>query len=152
RGGPVAAAPVQVVGAALDEAVGVRVEVLPVHADEVGAGHDVEEVLDDAVGDEQLAVLVPVQAPGVGGAPGDHLDLPARRVVAPDAAVHGGPLLGGGAGRADAGLRLDAVEAVQPAVGAPGQAVDDVVLGLQVEAVEVDDPGAGEPVPLDGEE
>src|SRR5262249_55734527 len=68
RARPVAAAPVDVVGTALDQAVDVRVDVLAVHADVVGAGDDVEYVLDDAVGDEDLAVLVPVHAPGVGRA------------------------------------------------------------------------------------
>ena len=84
---PVAAGPVDVVGAALHQPVGVRVEVLAVHPLEVRPGDDVAEVRDDAVGDEHLAVVVEVEAPGVGRAVGDDLeDLP-RRVVAPDAAV-----------------------------------------------------------------
>src|SRR5262249_41987804 len=124
RAGPVAAAPVEVVGATLDQTETVRVQVLAVHADEVSAGHDVEEMLDDTVGDEQLAVLVPVQAPGVGGARGHQFEGLARRVVAPYAAVQGRAFLLWRARRADQGLRLDAVAAIQPAVGSPGQAVE----------------------------
>ena len=64
-----------------------RVDVLAVHPLVVPAGDDVEEVVDHAVGDEHLAVLVEVEAERVGGAVGDRLEHLARRVVAPDAAV-----------------------------------------------------------------
>ena len=100
--GPVAAAPVDVVGAALHQAVDVRVEVLAVHALVVAAGDDVEEVVDDAVGDEHLAVVVEVEAPGVGGAVGDASKILRGRVIAPDAAVDGDALLRRRARPADA--------------------------------------------------
>ena len=51
-----------------------RVEVAAVHPLEVRAGDDVEEVLDHAVGDEHLAVVVEVEAPGIGGAVGDDFE------------------------------------------------------------------------------
>ena len=69
------------------QAVEMRVEVLAEHPLEVGAGDDVEEVRDHAVGDERLAVVVEVEAPGIGGAVGDDLEDLAGRVIAPDAAV-----------------------------------------------------------------
>ena len=128
---PAAAGPVDVVGAGLDQVVEVGVEVLAVHPLEVGAGDDVEEVRDHAVGDEHLAVVVEVEAPGVGRAVGDGLeDLPGR-VIAPDAAVDRRRASSSGVpGLPTREFDEDAVAAVEPAVGAPGQGVEHVVLGL----------------------
>src|SRR5436190_15475417 len=53
-GRPVAAGPVLMVGAAFHEAIDVWVRVLAEHADVVTAGHDVKNVFDDTVGDEQF--------------------------------------------------------------------------------------------------
>ena len=85
---------------------------------------------------KQLALGVPVMAPGVGAAMGDSLQNFARGVVAPDRTVHLGALFQRRAGRADSRGIGDAVAAIEPAVGAPAQAVDDVVAdGLGVEAI-----------------
>ena len=117
RVGPVAAGPVDVVGAGLDQAVGVRVEVLAEHPLEVRAGDDVEQVRDHAVGDERLAVVVEVEAPGVRRAVGDGLeDLPGG-VIPPDAAVDRHAVVVGRARLADPRVRQDAVAALEPAVG-----------------------------------
>src|SRR5579871_3007369 len=89
RGGPVASAPVDVIGAARHQAVTVRVQILAKHADVMSARNDVEQVLDDAVGDEHLAIIIEIQAPGVGGAPGEHLERFLDRVKAPDTTVEG---------------------------------------------------------------
>ena len=78
--GPVAAAPVLVIHAATHVAVGVRVRVFAVHPLIPPAGDDVPEVVDHAVGDEEFAVLVPVEAPGVGGAGGEDFEHFSRRV------------------------------------------------------------------------
>src|SRR5205823_7920070 len=57
----------------------------------------------------------------------------------PDAAIESDAVLVGRAGLADAGLGLNAVATVQPAVRPPGQRVEDIVLGvLYVPAVEDD--------------
>ena len=133
---PAPAGPVDVVGRAAEQAVGVRVGVLAVHPLVVRPGHDVVEVRDDAVGDERLAEGVEVEPPGVRRAVRHDLEDLAGRVVAPDAAVEGGAVLLGRPRRADAGVGQDPVAPPEPAVGAPDQAVEHVVLGLGVPAVE----------------
>ncbi len=93
-------------------------------------------MLDDAIRDERLAAVVEVESPRVRRAQGEDLEFLRDGVVAPDAAVEGDapgvrrPRL------ADARVGQDAVAAVQPAVGAPHQLVEDVVLGLEVPAVQ----------------
>ena len=53
----------------------------------MGAGDDVPEVAVDGVDEEELAVFVPVVAPGVGGAVAEGFDDVRLRMVAPDAAA-----------------------------------------------------------------
>lgn len=134
-----AGVPVEVVGGLLDDFVDVRVQVGAEHAAVVGAGDDVPEVADDGVDHEELAIGIPVVAPGVGPAVRDGFDDFAGGVVAPDGAVDFEAFVHRGAGGADGGGVGDAVAAVEPAVGAPAEAVDDVVAdGFGVEAVEED--------------
>ena len=64
----------------------------------VAALHDVPQVFDDVVRHEQLAMLVVIEAPGVGGAFAEAFEDALRGVVAPDAAVDFGALVGRGAG------------------------------------------------------
>ena len=97
-----------------------------------------EDVLDDAVGDEQLPLLVPVDAPGVRRAVGVGFELVPQRVIPPDAAVHRRPLSRRRARLAEQRVAENAVAAVEPAVRPPGQVADDVVPGLEVPAVEQD--------------
>src|SRR5438132_10177965 len=54
---PRTARPVKMIGAGVDQTVAVGVEVLAIHALEMGARHHVPEMADDAVGDEHLAVV-----------------------------------------------------------------------------------------------
>jgi hypothetical protein len=75
------------VGGRLHEGVEVGIEILAVHALVMGAGNEVPHVADDVVGEEGLAVFVPVEAPWVGGAVGDDFENFARGMVAPDGAV-----------------------------------------------------------------
>ena len=132
--------PVEMVGVLFEKTVGVRVERLAEHAAVVRAGDDVPEVADDGVDEEGFAVLVPVHAPGIGGAVGDRLEDFADGMIAPDAAVHFRAFGFGRAGFADGGGAGDAVAGVEPAVGAPLEAVGDVVAdAVGLEAVEEDD-------------
>src|SRR5262245_49303206 len=94
---------------------------------------------DDAVGDERLAVLVEVHAPGVGRAVGDDLVLLLRRMVTPDAAVDGRALVFRRSRRSDARFGDDTVPAVDPAVRSPQKAIDDVMPRFQAPTFE-DDP------------
>src|SRR5204862_2384398 len=84
---PVAAGPVLMIGATFHEAIDMLVRVLAKHADVVTAGNDVADVLDDAIGNEQLAPLVPVEAPRVRRAVGIDFPVVPHRMIAPDAAV-----------------------------------------------------------------
>src|SRR5204863_9305032 len=104
----------------------------------VRAGDDVEEVLDDAVGDEDPAAVVPVEPPRVGRPVRYGLEDVPRGMVAPDAAVHRDALVVGRAGLADPRVREDAVAAVEPAIGPPRELAEDVVLRLHVPAVQED--------------
>src|SRR5262249_6025577 len=134
-----AAVPVLMIGTLIHQGVGARVEVLAVHPLVVGAGNEMPEMAVDVVGEEHLAVVVVVKAPRIGGAVGDGLEDFADRVIAPDAAVDADALAVGRAGRADVRGRHDAVPAVEPAIRAPHQAVDDVVADpLKRPAVEDD--------------
>ena len=134
--------PVTVIGDGLDVAVDVRVEMLAALAMVDAAGDDVKEMRDHAGADEELALGVVVDAPRVAEAVGDDLEHVLGRMVAEDPAVD-----------VDAvpfqdvvGERLFvfvepaltrrlshfrrrriALESVQPSIGTPVQAVDDLV-------------------------
>ena len=71
----------EVVADARHQLVHVRRQVFAVHALVVGAGDDVPEMIDDAVADEHLAVLVEVETPGIGGSMGERLEFFSRGVV-----------------------------------------------------------------------
>ena len=102
----------------------------------MGAGNHVPQVFDDAVGDEHLAVIVEVEPERVGGAPGHRLELAARGMIAPHAAVHGRAILLRRARLAHLRSGGDAVAAVQPPIGTPRQAVEHVVLAGHVPAIQ----------------
>ena len=138
RFGPLAGGgPVEVVGMLLDEAVGVRREILAVHALVMRAGDEVPQVPDDRVDEKALAELIPVHAPRIRGPARHDLENLAHGMIAPDRAVHRRALRVGRAGCADVRGGLDAVASVEPAVRAPAETVHDVVPhGAEVEAVE----------------
>ena len=91
--GPRTAGPVNMIDAAIHPFVEMRVEVVAIHTLIVAAGNDMKGVVDDAVGDEQFAGLVEVDAPGVGGSMRDHLVLLGDRMIPPNAAVDRRPIL-----------------------------------------------------------
>ena len=118
--------------------VGVGVEVLPCLPDVATALDDVEEVGDDTGADEEVTVLVEVETPGVAGTVGIDFEFVPSGVVAPDGGVEGDALIVGSAGFADFGVGEDAVAAVEPAVGTPGEAVEGFVGVLVAPAIEED--------------
>ncbi len=139
---PAVSGPMAMIGNGLDVAVHVRVEVLPPLALVDPAGNDMPEVRDHTGADEQLPLCVVIDAPGIAEPVGHHLEDVLRRVVAPHAAidVDSFPLeeiLGKGflvpvqppfaLRLPDFGRGRVALEAVQPAVGAPVQAVQRLV-------------------------
>ena len=60
--------PVEMIGVLGEEFVGVGGEIFAIHAIVVGAGDEVPEVADDRIGEEGFAEVIPIEAPGVGGA------------------------------------------------------------------------------------
>ena len=117
-----------VVRVLVDERIGARVRVNRVRADEVRAGEVVPEMAVDRVDEEQLAVLIPIVAPRIGGAGAQGLHDFALRVITPDRAAQRNALLGGRAGHADFTRARRAAAAVKPAVGAETQAVGEGVV------------------------
>ena len=130
--------PVAVVGDGLDVVVGVGIEVLAGLPLVAAALNHVIQVRDDAGGDERLAVVVEIDAPGIARAVGEDLEDVPRRVIAPDAGVDRRALVVGRARLADLRMREHAVAAVEPAVGAPGEGVERLVRVLIAPAVEQD--------------
>ena len=119
------------IGGLLDQLVKVLVEMIAVHALIARAGYGMPEVADDGVDEKELAVFVPVVSPRIGGAMADDFEVFAGGMIAPNAALDVSALGFGRAGAADLGAGAeDAVPSVQPAIGAPAQAVDDVVAHL----------------------
>jgi len=97
---------------------------------------DVEEVRNDASGEEGLTSIVEVDSPGIAGAPREDLELPLRRVIAPDPGVDRHALLVGSSRCSDVRVGEDAVATVEPAIGSPGEAIEGFVGVLIGPAVE----------------
>jgi len=137
--GPVAfRVEVPVVGMHVEVLVGVGIGVDGVGADVAGSGDAVPEVAVDGVDEEEFAVFVPIMAPGIGGAAVEGFEDLALGVVAPDGAAEGDAVVVGGAGETDFAGGGGPAAAVEPAVGAPAEAVGKVVVvgGGDREAVE----------------
>ena len=98
---PESARPMDVVRAAFDEPKGVRVHVPAVHAFVARAGDDMKEVLDNAVGNKHLAVIIKRDAPRIGRSVRDDFKPVARRVEPPDAAIDSHAFVVRRAGSAD---------------------------------------------------
>ena len=92
-----------------------------------GALNHVKEMRVDAVADERMAVIVPVNSPGGGCADGVGFPHVSRRMIAPHAALEACTLFLGRAGLAEQRPVGDAVGAVEPAVRAPRKTIGDVV-------------------------
>ena len=86
---------------------------------------------DHAIGDEHLAVVVEIEPPGIGRAVGHRLDHLVVGMIPPHAAVDFHPLVGSAVpGMPISEFDRMPLQAVQPAVRTPGQAVEDVVRRL----------------------
>ena len=129
---------VEVIGMLIDQLIGQRVGIDTVGLGEVGSGNQMPEMAVDGVHEETLPLGGPVVAPGVGRAGGQHLGSLLADVIPPEAALHGQPLLIGGARAADPRGAGVAAAAVEPAVGAEGEAVGQVVMARRanLEAIE----------------
>src|SRR4030095_13258085 len=119
--GPVAAGKVFVVGGGLHQLVKVGIEILAVHTLVMRPGNEMPQVTDHVVGEEWLAVFVPIESPGIGGAVGDDFENFSDRVITPDRAVEENTIFVGRAGLADERVLENAVTAIKPAVRSPGE-------------------------------
>ena len=101
------------------------------------ARHHVVQVRDDAARQNDLPVgVAPIHAPRVARALAENLELLRLRVQAPHGGVH--PRFGA-VERLHGALREDAMQSVEPAVGAPGEGVERLVrVALVVPAIEED--------------
>src|SRR5439155_16118244 len=124
---PLVADPVAVTSNGLNVRVSVRLEMLSRLPLEASSLDDVEQVRDDAAGQEGVAVVVKVDTPRVARAPGEDLELLLDRMIAPDAGVDRSALLLRRAGLADERVSEDAMTAVEPAIGAPDEGVERFV-------------------------
>src|SRR5262245_10555132 len=92
------------------------------------AGNHVEQVRNDAAGEETLPVAIEIHAPGVARPLGKDIETLLRQVVAPDRRIHLHAI--------DFRLREDAVQAVELAVRAPLKGVECFVRVLTAETLE----------------
>ncbi len=127
---------VAMVGHGRDALIHMGIEVLARLAAEAGALNHVEEVGDHTDRTHRLAVVVEVDAPGVGRPPREDLEGVLHRVVAPVARVDWRPLLLGRARLPDAGVGEHALAAVEPSVGSPDEPVEGLVGVLMAPARE----------------
>src|SRR5690606_35130820 len=79
---------VNMVGRLSDESVKMWIEIGAVHSLVVSARHEVPQMADHGVDEKHLAMPVEIEAPRVGRAMGDDFEDAARRVIAPDTAIH----------------------------------------------------------------
>ena len=128
------------VGLLVDEFVDERVRVLAVHALEVRAVDALPTVADDGIDEEQLVILGPIGAPGVGGTVAIRLEDLRHRVIAPEAAGGGLALFLGHARDVDPRGARDTDAAIEPPIRAPFESVGEgVTAGSRgAEAVEHD--------------
>ena len=127
-----------VVGVHVNEFIGVRIGIERAVPRVMRPGDDLPEVAVDRVDEEAVAEGVPVVAPGVCGAVGEHLEPARSRRVSPDAPFEPHPLHLRGARLADAAGAGAAAATIEPAVGAEPQPIGKVVVVLRrhLEAVE----------------
>src|SRR3954469_1770400 len=97
---------------------------------------DVIAVRNDAGFDEGLAAVIEIEAPRIAGAVGEDFENVTRRMIAPNCRVHRHALSVRRSRLADKRMREDAVAAIEPAVGAPGERIERLVGVLIAEAVE----------------
>ena len=129
--------PVHVVGMLLDDFISMGIEIAAIHAPVMRSGNDLPQMADDSIDEKGIAELIPVHAPGIGGADAHHFQRLPLRMIAPDTYIHfhaGGFI---GAGFSQGGNRLNTMSTVEPTVRPPAQAVGDgVMIHLPFESVE----------------
>src|SRR5690348_5564185 len=107
----------------IDERVGARVRIKGMGANEVRAGEIVPEVAINGVDKKELAMLIPIVAPRIGGAGTNGLDNFSHWMITPNRPAQRNALLRWGAGLSHFTCTGGAAAAVKPAVGAESQAV-----------------------------
>src|SRR5439155_26950606 len=110
------AQPMFVVKASTGQLVQIGIEVVAEHALVVCAGDDMPKMPDDIIRKERLAIVVPIQSPGIRRAVGDHFEEMPCRMITPNAATEPSALALRSAGPADQRGRSDAMAAIEPPV------------------------------------
>ena len=87
-------------------------------------------MLDHAVGDEDLPLIIEIQSPRIGRAVGNHFKNVMRWMISPHAAVERNPLRIRRARQTHQTFRPDPVAAVKPAIRSPRQPIEHIVLGI----------------------
>ena len=124
-----------VVANCLDVVINVGVDVLSTLFVVDTALNNVKQMGNHTARGETLAVVVKVEAPGIGKAAGKNFEDLSRRVVTPDTSVDELPICGFVVRITDLRLREDAVAAIQPAIRAPDKAVQCFVAIIDTPAV-----------------
>src|SRR5829696_4519494 len=105
-------------------------------------------MIDDAGADESVAVAIEVYSPGIARAIGEDLDFFCSRMISRDRGIDFNPIIIGVVRILDLRIREDSVSHVEPAVGSPGEAVEQFVAILQAEAGLENSPLIGFVIPI----
>src|SRR5262245_31152425 len=94
------------------------------------------QVSYDVVREKGLTIVVPIEPPWIGGAVGDHFEILAYGVIAPDRTIQQGAFVVGRARFTYERIVENAMPPVEPAIGPPGQSIDHVVAGFERPAIQ----------------
>src|SRR4051812_31821607 len=107
----------------VNQSIHARIVIERVWADKMRACEFVPEMPVHRIDEKQFAVLVPVMAPWICRAGAERLDHFSGRMIPPDRAAQGDPLLGGRARHSHLAGAGGAAAAIKPAVRAESQSV-----------------------------
>ena len=113
------APPMEVIGDAWYQAIGMGIEVVSKHPFQAGTRLGVPNMTDDTVGNECFPPLVEIQAPRVGGPVGNRGDFPLGGMIAPNPAIDRQAILIGRSRGTQLAIGKDAVAAPKPAIRPP---------------------------------
>ena len=135
---PLVPHPMPVIGNRANVGIGVLLEVLSPLPEVAGPLHHVEQVGNDAAGQEALSLVIEIDSPGIAGAVGEDFELTPGGVIPPDAGVEAGPFVVPGPGLTDVGVGEDSVAAIKPAIGSPDERIEGLVRVLVTPAIQQD--------------
>src|SRR4030095_10279936 len=117
-----------VIGVLIDQLIDIRIWIDGVWPGVVSSGDHVPEMPVHRVGEEHLAVPVPIAAPGMGGPMTKRFENLSLRMIAPDSTRDRNALFIRSSGRADKPRRRCSASSVEPAIWSPTQTIGKVVI------------------------